>query len=556
VPLRIRTSGNVTPGTYNINFQGEGPSGTPVHRRTATLDVILPTLDFGVDLLVSDNCSNSITLHFGTAPGATDCYDAGLDIEAPPPPPLDAFDGRFFSCGYYLFTDIRATNPAEERIWDVRYQPAGGCEPISLSWNPSQFPATGYFHLVDVGSNNLVNINMRTTNHYSELIEINHLKINYNYQICSNYSITSGWNMLSLPIDVTNNNYLTLFPGAIPGTLFRYTGGYISTETMNNSSGYWLKFPMQQVSQVCGLDRTESVVTLNAGWNMIGGPNCNVPLSSVTDPGGILIPGTLYGYSGSYSTSTSINGTKGYWVKANGSGTITISCGNVVDKNEEILSKIIKSTEEFGKIEISDAMNNNQTLYFNGKLEENINIESYSMPPLPPAGGFDARLAGDYRLTESDEVNIELQASEYPIRIKVTNLNTNESYVLTEIANGVEAATHKIANGTEIVINNKEVTILKISKEQTVPTTYNLEQNYPNPFNPSTTIKFSIPEATNVRLTIYNTIGEKVGELVNTNLEAGWYSYQWDAENLATGIYIYELRTDKFVSVNKMILMK
>ena len=115
---------------------------------------------------------------------------------------------------------------------------------------------------------------------------------------------------------------------------------------------------------------------------------------------------------------------------------------------------------------------------------------------------------------------------------------------------------HKITNGTEIVINNKEVTILKISKEQSIPTTYNLEQNYPNPFNPSTTIKFSIPEATNVRLTIYNTLGQKVGELVNTNLEAGWYSYQWDAENLATGIYIYELRTDKFVSVNKMILMK
>ena len=279
-------------------------------------------------------------------------------------------------------------------------------------------------------------------------------------------------------------------------------------------------------------------------------------MSSVTDPGGIIIPGTLYGYSGSYSTSTSIDGTKGYWVKANASGTITISCGNVVDKSEEILSKIIKSTEEFGKIEISDGTNNNQTLYFNGNLSEGISIESYSMPPLPPAGSFDARLVGDYRLTESDEATLQVQTSDYPIRLKVTNLNTNERYVLTEIANGVEAARHKITNGTEIVINNKEVTILKISKEQSIPTTYNLEQNYPNPFNPSTTIKFSIPEATNVRLTIYNTLGQKVGELINTNLEAGWYSYQWDAENLATGIYIYELRTDKFVSVNKMILMK
>jgi hypothetical protein len=89
------------------------------------------------------------------------------------------------------------------------------------------------------------------------------------------------------------------------------------------------------------------------------------------------------------------------------------------------------------------------------------------------------------------------------------------------------------------------------------PLTFNLSQNYPNPFNPSTTIEFSLPEdVSNVKLSIYNTLGIKVAELVNTNLVAGQYSYQWDASNVATGTYFYELRTDKFVSVKKMILMK
>jgi len=89
-----------------------------------------------------------------------------------------------------------------------------------------------------------------------------------------------------------------------------------------------------------------------------------------------------------------------------------------------------------------------------------------------------------------------------------------------------------------------------------IPDVYALEQNYPNPFNPTTTIKFSVAEATNVTLTIYNTLGQKVTELVNTKLAAGRYSYQWNAGTVATGMYIYELRTDNFVSVKKMMLLK
>ena len=218
---------------------------------------------------------------------------------------------------------------------------------------------------------------------------------------------------------------------------------------------------------------------------------------------------------------------------------------------------ITKETmEEFGKIEISDAKKNKQTLYFNGKLNDNINIESYSMPPVGPEGSFDARLSGDYRLTENEEVTIEIQATEYPISVMITELENGEEYEMVEIADGVEVNSQRIKDSERINITNKEVTMLKIRKQQMIPTTYNLEQNYPNPFNPSTTIKFSIPEASNVSLTIYNTLGQKVEELVNTNLEAGWYNYQWNANNSSSGIYFYELRTDNFVVVKKMILIR
>jgi hypothetical protein len=399
---------------------------------------------------------------------------------------------------------------------------------------------------------------MRTTNHFTDLtgLGLGQLQIKYNYQICSNYNIANGWNMVSLPLDVSNNNYLALFPTAVVGTLYGYLGTYYSTETMLNGVGYWLKFSSVQVAQVCGMDRTENVVSLNTGWNMIGGPNCNVPLGSVIDPGGIIVPGTLYEYSGSYINANSVDATKAYWIKASAPGTITISCSNVELKENNELEKITEATKDFSQIEITDRGNNSQTLYFNGKLAGSINKESYSLPPLPPVGAFDARLEDDYRLTESDEATRKIQVSEYPVRIKITNLKNGAEYKLVEIVNGEEVGSYRVVSGEEIKISNESVNKLRIEKEGEIPAAYSLEQNYPNPFNPSTTIKFELPEATEVTLTIYNTLGQKVDEIVNTTLQAGRYSYQWNAEKMASGIYIYELRTEKFISSKKMIFLK
>lgn len=89
------------------------------------------------------------------------------------------------------------------------------------------------------------------------------------------------------------------------------------------------------------------------------------------------------------------------------------------------------------------------------------------------------------------------------------------------------------------------------------PSGYELTQNYPNPFNPNTVIEFSLPEnVNNVRLFIYNELGEKVAELINTKLVAGRYSFHWNAQSFATGIYIYELRTENFSLAKKMLLLK
>jgi hypothetical protein len=89
-----------------------------------------------------------------------------------------------------------------------------------------------------------------------------------------------------------------------------------------------------------------------------------------------------------------------------------------------------------------------------------------------------------------------------------------------------------------------------------IPEEYKLEQNYPNPFNPTTTIQFSIPEQTFVKLEVFSSLGEKISTLVSEELNAGNYKYEWSAINLPSGIYYYKLSANEFSKTNKMILLK
>jgi len=81
-------------------------------------------------------------------------------------------------------------------------------------------------------------------------------------------------------------------------------------------------------------------------------------------------------------------------------------------------------------------------------------------------------------------------------------------------------------------------------------------QNYPNPFNPSTLISFRIPEQTNVELKIYDVLGNEVATLVNENKPAGSYEVEWNASNLPSGVYIYQLVAGTNTQIKKMLLLK
>jgi hypothetical protein len=94
------------------------------------------------------------------------------------------------------------------------------------------------------------------------------------------------------------------------------------------------------------------------------------------------------------------------------------------------------------------------------------------------------------------------------------------------------------------------------------PKDFTLSQNYPNPFNPSTTIKFAVPEQSNVRLTIYNLIGEQVATLADEVIEAGYYTYTWNASQFSSGLYVLLMDAKtvsglkEFRNIKKMTLIK
>jgi hypothetical protein len=96
----------------------------------------------------------------------------------------------------------------------------------------------------------------------------------------------------------------------------------------------------------------------------------------------------------------------------------------------------------------------------------------------------------------------------------------------------------------------------EIEVELILPNNYTLEQNYPNPFNPSTVISYSLPSASNVKLIVYNTIGQTVNVLENGYKNAGNYSIQFNGGNLPGGIYFYRLEAGQFSQVKKMMLVK
>ncbi len=158
----------------------------------------------------------------------------------------------------------------------------------------------------------------------------------------------------------------------------------------------------------------------------------------------------------------------------------------------------------------------------------NFSVSSTNMnPEFPNTGWWYDFFSGDSILVSNTTGTIPLEPGEFHIYTTV-----------------------KLPTPEDDIISNVELIYDEIVED------FNLEQNYPNPFNPSTIISFAVPKKSNVRLTIYDVLGNEISVLVDEELSPGRYSAKFDAVNISSGVYFYRIEAGLFVEMKKMLMIK
>ncbi|QQS35315.1 MAG: T9SS type A sorting domain-containing protein [Ignavibacteriales bacterium] len=542
---------------WDIGWSNYDPNGTN-YIRSANIT------SHGLLYITTGN-GESRAVVFGRAVGATDGLDASLgEALLPPPPAAGIVDLRWELPGGTQFSsiDMRSSAINGTITYTLDFQAGSPSTALTLNWDPNYIGA-GTITLKDgFGGAIFADVNMKTvssqvvTGLTSVIVEV---VTNYNQTIV----VGNEWNLISFPgIHPNSMSVDTLYRGKNPAAnVFKFDAGYVAVTSLTPGEGYWMNHSGIRTYNWNGTvqsgilyPRLNSVGSMaypgKLGWNMVGGYNWNADVSFIRTMPENKIFGLVFQYvpGSGYVASGSMTPGNGYWINLTSAANIYVPGPYAPTLGKNPIDQLI--SKDWGKVVITDAAGQSYVLYAAGK---SVDLNSFNLPPLPPAGLFDVRF-GSQRFVEdlsSAGQTINLSGVVYPVTISVDGVNIQ----LEDAVNGTFVKAD-VKDGSSYVLDNSSINVLKISSDKVVPVEYALEQNYPNPFNPSTTIKFSVPEISNVKLTVYNALGQKVAELVNNTLEAGSYSYSWDASNVASGLYFYELNTNNFSSVKKMMLVK
>jgi hypothetical protein len=363
-------------------------------------------------------------------------------------------------------------------------------------------------------------------------------------------SVRMEWNMISLPSLAQSSDLDIIFgnPESSPFS-FSSLSGYEASGVLTPGNGYWLRCSSlpPNISSLAPPTPLPESIAVSAGWNLIGSAATAVSVTQISSsPPGIF--GVFFGYGeGGYAAADTLQPFGGYWLKASVSGSIILGGGLAKDIRTQPVNELIGNAM---RIVIVDAGGQKHYLYLSqseqirtGKISPSL----FDLPPVPPAGTPDARFSSGRMLELTPE------GASTTLSISLTGFQGAHATIGIDRCGKADSCqvAVKIGNSFLPIRLNSSVNLptgvakiamrLENSTFRVLPSTYSLEQNYPDPFNPSTTIEYSIPVASHVRLTIYDVLGRVVATLANGVESAGYKQVVWNASSVGSGTYFYQL---------------
>ncbi len=355
-----------------------------------------------------------------------------------------------------------------------------------------------------------------------------------------------GWNLVSLPTVPANNTPASIYDDVDLVQLpFAFVGNsYVEQSSMSMGTGYWLKTAGNNLQSHAGTSSTATTVSLQSGWNIIGGATCASALSDATGATSLLINPDVYGYSdqNGYSLVDVLQPGQGYWAEASGSGSITFNCGAGKAKARSGRIASAQVVEEAATLTIEDARGYARTLYI---AASEATEGQFRLPPTPPNNHVDVRFLNSTSLMDADAAVAKIQSMEAPLTITLSG-DERVSGVVLSVNNGDDwEVVGELQHGTSTTIDTPNLDRLLVSKyadEATLPELFTLRQAYPNPFQSSFTVSFDTPEDAVTRVELFDMLGKRVYASPSAPVPAGpQRTFRVDAPNLAAGAYMYRL---------------
>jgi hypothetical protein len=381
------------------------------------------------------------------------------------------------------------------------------------------------------------------------------------------YHLFQKWNLLSLPIGVSDPSLYGVFPPALVGSkAYAYDGGYVQTDTLRGRIGYWVKMAAAQTHSILGEPDSTDTLSLAGRWNVIGTNSFVAPLSGVTTDPPAIIMTQFYAYDDTgYAVTDSLLPGRGYWVRASAPGTLHLNVPTEMPPGSSKPSAR-EALAALSALRIEDDAGRSQTLRFGIRGGEDPDPGLFELPPVPPDAGFDARFGSgsmvgyhDPAAVSEGSIPVRIYTDRYPVTLRWdVKVDNRATYALAYPAGGdaPDVVVPITGSGSRTLTEIQAKGLRLAMESRQVPTEFGLSQNYPNPFNPATTVEYALPRADRVKLVLYNALGEQVATVVDAQQDAGYYRAVISGDRLATGVYFYRLTAGSFTSSRKMLLIR